>query len=394
MIFTTVLLEAEATRAQVDRILQNKNLKLSELQRRLLSYLADQSLSGHAGDLKEYTIGVDAFGKPPSYDPRQESVVRMHVARLRQKLTDYYRTEGAGDPIFIDLPKGGFKMTFEPRPVAAEPAPAETPAAHSHVPRWWRLREAVLAACLLAALGGGVYLAARPANGPSANAASVATWSPDLRQLWAPILTSSRPLVVCIATPSAGSSGAGTASGAFLLGQFLGPIKQHVLLTRGDLLSMPEIAMDNVVFIGPATGNRQLEAVPVDQQISLEPGGIRNLNPRPGEPAFLADRAGKDSQGLEETHALISHVPGLYGNGEILYLSGNQISSVMAAVQALTDPALARTLVAKMKAADGSVPRYYQVVLQVKSMDDMPVDISYLFHRDLSRGKTTTVAKR
>ena len=47
------------------------------------------SLSGEADELKEYTLGLDAFGKPPSYDPRQESVVRMHVARLRQKLADY-----------------------------------------------------------------------------------------------------------------------------------------------------------------------------------------------------------------------------------------------------------------------------------------------------------------
>ena len=153
--------------------------------------------------------------------------------------------------------------------------------------------------------------------------------------------------------------------------------------------------MDNVVFIGPAAGNRQLEAVPVDQQIALEPEGIRNLHPRPGEPAFLPDRASHNSQDIEESHALISHIPGLYGNGEILYLSGNQISSVMAAVQALTDPALARTLVAKMKTANGTLPRYYQVVLKVKSMDDMPVDISYMFHRELSGSRpANTVAKR
>lgn len=71
------------------------------------------------------------------------------------------------------------------------------------------------------------------------------------------------------------------------------------------------------------------------------------------------------------------------------------MSSVMAAVQALTDPALARTLVEKMKSASGSVPHYYQVVLRVKSMDDMPVDISYLLHRELAEaGSAATVARR
>lgn len=378
-----VALEAEAIRAQVDRIVQNKNLRWSEGQRRLLTYLAEKSVAGEADELKEYTIGLDALGKPPSYDPRQESVVRMQVARLRQKLGEYYRTDGAQDPIVIDLPKGGFKVTFEPRPAA----PVEAPA------RRWRWREAVVAASVAAAISAALYLSTRPVRAERSGVEAAAL-TPELQQLWAPILNSNRPLVVCIATPSSGSSAAGTASGAFLLGQFLAPRKQHVLLTRGDLLSMPEIMMDNVVFIGPSTGNRQLQAVPVDEQIALEPNGIRNLNPRPGEPAFLADHISHNSQDVEESHALISHIPGLYGNGEILSLSGNQISSVMAAVQALTDPALAQRLVARMKAPNGAMPRYYQLVLKVNSMDDMPVNISYLFHRELSAARTATVARR
>jgi len=131
-------------------------------------------------------------------------------------------------------------------------------------------------------------------------------------------------------------------------------------------------------------GNRQAEALPADQQIVLEPDGIRNRNPRPGEPGFLADRIPEDGQGVEESHALISHTPGLYGSGEILYLGGNRASSVMAAVKAFTDPSVARTLVSKLRTPAGNLPHYYQVVLRVRSMDEMPVDISYLYHRELS----------
>ena len=77
-------------------------------------------------------------------------------------------------------------------------------------------------------------------------------------------------------------------------------------------------------------------------------------------------------------------MPGLYGKGDILYLSGNQIASTLAAVRALTDPTLARELVSKLKTADGNLPRFYQMVLRVQSMDSMPIEISYMFHRDLS----------
>ena len=366
----------EATHAQVERIIQSKNLRLSEVQRRLLTYLVEKSLAGEADDLKEYTIGVDAFGKPPSYDPRQESVVRMHVARLRQKLADYYRTEGAADPIFLDLPKGGFKMIFEarPAPVAAESGTAQ-PIAGVRSPR--SRKRILVAAGLILAIGAAILAASRWRTARAALQAP-SNWPPELHQLWEPLLTPARPLVVCIATPSFG-----TATGAFRLGQFLGPRKPDLLVTHGNQLSMPEIAMDNVVFLGPAGSIRQVQALPVDQQIVLEPAGIRNLNPKPGEPAFLSDQPPRDLMSLGESHALISHTPGLYGKGEVLYLSGNQVSSVMAAVQAVTDPALARTLVSKLREPGGTLPRYYQIVLRVKSMDDMPVEISYMFHREL-----------
>src|SRR5579863_5079583 len=119
-----------ANQAQVQRIIQSKAFRTSELHRNLLQYLSDKSLSGAADGLKEYTVGLDVFAKPASYDPRQESVVRMHVARLRQKLGEYYRTEGVDDPVIVEVPKGGFRVTFETReipPVAASAAEEAPP---------------------------------------------------------------------------------------------------------------------------------------------------------------------------------------------------------------------------------------------------------------------------
>src|SRR5258708_29352939 len=124
MINGAMVLEQEATLAQIQRIVQSKACKTSEVHRNLLNYLAEKSLAGTAQNLKVYTVGLDVFGKPATYDPRQESVVRMHVGRLRQKLTEYYRTEGQDDPVIVDLPKGAFTLTFTLRPaVQVEPAP-------------------------------------------------------------------------------------------------------------------------------------------------------------------------------------------------------------------------------------------------------------------------------
>ena len=384
--------EIESLQTQIQRILQSKAFRTSEVQRNLLAYLADKSIHGTADSLKEYTIGLDVFGKPASYDPRQESAVRMHVGRLRQKLADYYRLEGTEDPVVVDLPKGGFRVTFEPRAEAQvveipqiEPPPA---------PRYYR-REIALALALLLTLACAVYFGTRLWHVErTAVQPQTPGWTPELQQLWAPILASNRPLMICLSTtPSAaGVTTIGTANGAFYLGQFLGERKKDIQLTPSDQLSMPEIAMGNVVFVGPSTGSRESRAVPEDRQLILGPDGIRNVSPRPGEPALLADRNPSDPQDVAESYALISHFPGLNGNGELLYFSGNKIPAVTGAVQAFTDPAFARTLVAKMKTAGGALPHYYQVVLKIRSMDEMPIDVSYVFHRDLESVKAAAVA--
>jgi hypothetical protein len=396
-----MVLEQEASQAQIQRILQSKTFRTSEVHKNLLSYLAEKSLAGEADSLKEYTVGLDVFAKPSSYDPRQESTVRMHVGRLRQKLAEYYRTEGVADAVIVDLPKGGFRMTFEARPVP-EPVAVMVPAEPQPAPPLYRRPVFLVASLLLAVLCAG-YFAIRLWQ--VERSGDTAGWTPELQQLWEPLLSSNRPLLVCLSAPGTApagltgaapnavqvekvspadlSKGVGTASGAFLLGQFLAQRKRNIVLTRSDELSAPEIAMGDVIFVGPASGNRQIQASALNQQIVLEPGGVRVLNPRPGEPAFLADKPPQDPQDLGESYALISHVPGLYGTGEVLYLSGNRIASIMAGVTAFTDPVLARTLVTKMKAATGTVPRYYQIVVKVKSMDEMPVEISYVLHRAL-----------
>jgi hypothetical protein len=176
----------------------------------------------------------------------------------------------------------------------------------------------------------------------------------------------------------------GTATGAFVLGQFLAPHKQAVLITRANVLSWPEIAEDNVVFLGPPTGIHQTEDLPTDAQLVLDPNGIRNLSPRSGEPAFIEDHPAEGGAESGETYALVSRVPAMNGSGAILMLSGNHTSSVMGGVQAFTNPGLADMLVSRLKTSTGTVPKYFQVVLNVKAMDDVPVKVSYVFHRELT----------
>ncbi len=379
-----MVLALEASSAQIQRIVQSKAFRTSEVHRNLLTYLADKSLSGDADSIKEYTVGLDVFGKPDSYDPRQESTVRMHVARLRQKLSEYYRTEGVDDPIFVDLPKGGFRVTFEPRavtPIAESEAPAEA-APLGRAGRYWL--EVVLVAALLVAVGTALYFANRLWSVETPNAAAV-EMSPELRQLWGPLVSSNRPLIVAVSTAKAEASGGGPTSGVFRLGEFLGRLIPNVQVLESDQIEAPEVAMGNVIYLGRMDAdNRQMQAMVQGRPFVLDLAGIHNTQPQAGEPSLFADRLPSDPSDTEESFALVSRVPGLYGNGEVLYLSGNRVGSITGGVQAFTDPKFAKTLVSEMKDASGNLPQYYQVVLKVRSMDHMPIDTRYVMHRVLT----------
>src|SRR5579872_857586 len=211
--------DLDTAKAQVERILGSKALEMSEAHRQLFAYLAERTLAGEARRLKEYTVGVEVFGKPASYDPRNESVVRMHVSRLRQKLIEYQRTEGANDPVVVELPKGGFGLTFESR-IQHVAAPSRGTGIH-------RLALVTLM-CILVGFVGYSTIASRRVATPTAGIGPDAPWTPELQQLWAPVISTDRQLMVAFANGTTAASDVGTSNAAFVLGQFFGHRRSNV----------------------------------------------------------------------------------------------------------------------------------------------------------------------
>src|SRR5437660_6274813 len=89
----------------VGRILHSSAFRGRDSLKRLLAYLVERTLDGSADELKEYAIGIDLFHKQEGYDPQQDGSVRQNIGKLRQKLEEYYRSEGNGDLVRIELPK-------------------------------------------------------------------------------------------------------------------------------------------------------------------------------------------------------------------------------------------------------------------------------------------------
>ena len=99
-------------RAELDRILATKGFSNAGRLSKLLRYVVEKSLAGESGQLKEYAVGVEVFERDSNYDPRLDSIVRVEAGRLRTRLDEYYNGEGAGAPIRIHLPRGGYSAHF------------------------------------------------------------------------------------------------------------------------------------------------------------------------------------------------------------------------------------------------------------------------------------------
>jgi hypothetical protein len=97
---------------QLEKILRGRTLHGSENLKAFLRFVVGQSVEGQEGQLKEYVIATEVFGRGSDFDPRIDSVVRVQAGRLRTKLHEYYATEGEADTVIIDLPKGQYLPVF------------------------------------------------------------------------------------------------------------------------------------------------------------------------------------------------------------------------------------------------------------------------------------------
>src|SRR5579872_2820142 len=88
--------------AELQRILASRTFAKAHRLRQLLSFVVSESLAGR--DLKETVIGKEVFDKDAGYDPTRDGLVRTTASRLRQKLRDYYGSEGRSAPCLIELP--------------------------------------------------------------------------------------------------------------------------------------------------------------------------------------------------------------------------------------------------------------------------------------------------
>ncbi len=424
---------------QVQRILHSEELRGAGVLRRLLKFLAEKSASGEADELKEYVIAIDGLGKPASYDPRHNSAVRIQVARLRQKLADYYRREGQGDPLVIDIPKGHFKLKCDIREASGlRTAGLSLEAAPNGVgskKKLWvatsGMRWAPVAAGITIAISLGIaYYWMKPAGAKATSISYTPKWNADMEELWRPFTATNRPMIVAIEdplfveldgkkgiyyrdktlntwseikasptvealhgalknrelAPSRYYTAFGEVDASFLLARLLGSRAENLSLVKTTDLSMRELTDNNVVFVGIENifFNEQIQAAPVETPLQPVHEGIRDMHPGPNEPVVFLDKYSTAPSEEGVAYALVTHLPGPLGSNDVESFTSSRAAGYVAAVKAFTDPSFVRTLVSELKrSSGGKLPRYYQVLLKVKFTDQVPTEITFVLARQL-----------
>lgn len=136
-----IAIPLDLVREELRKISESAGFPATERSRKLLEFLVTETLAGRGSRIKAYCIGTGVFGRPESFDPQKDPIVRIEAARLRRDLEHYYLTDGVDDPVIIDIPKGGYVPRFAARAIgqAADAPSAATPRAVEHKSAPWSI---------------------------------------------------------------------------------------------------------------------------------------------------------------------------------------------------------------------------------------------------------------
>lgn len=377
----------EEAREALTRVLKSEALRGSEGLRQMLEYLGERALRGETEELKEYTVGVEACGKPESYDPQKDASVRVQAGRLRKRLEEYYAGEGAAERVRVDLPKGRFEVVFQGR----EP--------ERRAPNEWHWKRWAVGAAAVACLAWAAVLQRQ-------------VWEWEGRyglkerdevvgraaEMWRPFLDRRVPTLAVIGSPAFYVSGdeklwvrlperedEGSGRGELeKLGAKLGLLNgpRYDYASMADALAAQKLtaflagagvrvktvaahqatweaaAEGNLILLGDWQTNPLLRRLPVMRDFDLRETGLaQNRNPRPGEPLAytLGTNEGQSAFVVAATYA------GLKPGREILAIQAQNAAAAAGALESLMDRDSATSLLGRA----GVSGRHYQMLLKV-----------------------------
>ena len=117
-------------REHLREVLESPAFRGSRRCQQFLQHIVEKAISSHYDELKERTLGVELFGRPPAYDTGEDAIVRVTASDVRKRLHQFYADNSSS--IRIEIPSGSYGPEFRrvadsavaPAPLAPPPGPS------------------------------------------------------------------------------------------------------------------------------------------------------------------------------------------------------------------------------------------------------------------------------
>jgi hypothetical protein len=402
----------------VRRVLESETFTRTPRLAEFLTFITERTLTGQVSSINEQEIGVKVFGRESGYLQSDDNIVRVNASRLRQRLDEYFSSEGARETRRISLPKGRYIPEF----VEVEIDPMEKD--QNHPPSdALSLKESLIAPPLLKtrrlaipwAISGvvicfvGLLFAAFHVPSGTFIRMGKAPLSRD--PFWTPFLSGESPALVVPADSSliVYDRLAHTTVGLpeYMSGSYrtakdnendaqreTRSIAQRRTVATADLsfvttlqkmsdasngqikvifardLRLQDVQNSNAILLGARASNPWVALYDSERHFSLMADEntrmytIRNDYPSDHEFDVLQYQA-KDPQYL--AYALVAYVPNMDKKHNVLILEGTLESGTQAAMDFVFNSEQLSTLVSKHRRTDGKLP-HFEFVLECDAM--------------------------
>jgi hypothetical protein len=381
--------------ALLERVVSSSQFRTSLRLREFLHYISECAIKGSPEEVTEQQIGVHVFNRLPGYNSSEDSIVRTHARLLRQKLAEYFATEGLAESTIIEVPKGHYLPIFCERqseqPPAPTPLPVEAATAKpklSSAGGFWRLTPLGIGLgilCVLLLAGSAILIPRAWPKAPTSKSA--------IERFWAPFLTGDPPVVIYSNARFAGDSktglryipagdspkevvdhytGIGELASVYELTRLFDSHQATFVLKRSLLVTWDEAKQRNLVFIGSPAENPSLNAVPSMTDFTLTTwagySGFANRHPLAGESELYS----RPEHPLTMDYAVIALMPGVEPGKRTLIFSGLTTLGTQAAVEYVCRKESVGDLMRRISSPGGEV-KPFEALLAVTLEGGVPL---------------------
>ncbi len=406
---------ADELREHTAAIIASGVLGRSRFYRSLLEYLVACAERGQAP--KEVEIAADVFDRGEHFDPGQDSMVRVYIHNLRQKLDQYYQHHVPDTGRRLAVPKGEYRVVLQ------NTTAVQTSSSNAGSPATPALRRLAIAALVIAGIAAGILIGrstGSPADAPAdyRDVAASPFWAgmlddelpialvtgdyyifgeldergevdrlvrefainsrrdlDDLRVLDATIADRYMDLDLTYLPTSAGSAIRD------ILRIVYTTDKQVQVVAMSDLDAM-DIREHHIVYVGYLSAlDKLFDFVFMASELAIGDTFDELVDMVSGA-SFRSEAGIPTGQRNYRDYGLVSRFPGPNGN-EMLILAGTRDEGLMHSALSVSDPGYVAAGVGAVAGALGTVPVAYEILYEVAGFDRTNLDASIVHIAEL-----------